>query len=149
LAEQIWRDGRTAAVAALTYGLNSSFLYFDTQFGYESLAIALMVWTLIAMHRAIRGPGRSGWSAVTVLLAGATVVTHHLTALGMLAIMVVFAAALTCRRGCRLAARTAWLLTLAAAALIVAWLWWVAPRTAGYLDPYLGTALTQMAGMVG
>jgi hypothetical protein len=148
LAEQIWRDGRTAAVAALTYGLNSSFLYFDTQFGYESLAIALMIWTLIAMHRAIRGPRRAGWSAATVLLAAATVVTHHLTALGLLAIMLVFAAALTGRRGCRAAGWTAWLLTLTTAVLIVGWLWWVAPKTASYLTPYLGNALTQIAGMV-
>src|SRR4051812_40503381 len=148
LAEQIWRDGRTAAVAALAYGLNSSFLFFDTQFGYESLAIPLMIWTLVALHRAIRGPKRTSWVAVTLLLAAATVVTHHLTALGLVAIMVVFAGALTGRRGCRPAAWTAWLLTLAVAGLVAGWLCWVAPKTAGYLDPYLGKALNQIAGMV-
>jgi len=148
LAEQIWRDGRTAAVAALAYGLNSSFLFFDTQFGYESLAIPLMIWTLVALHRAIRGPRRTSWVVTTLLLAAATVVTHHLTALGLVAIMLVFAAALTGRRGCRPAAWTAWLLTLAAAGLVAGWLCWVAPKTAGYLDPYLGKALNQIAGMI-
>jgi hypothetical protein len=148
LAEQIWRDGRASAVAALAYGLNSSFLFFDTQFGYESLAIPLMIWTLVALHRAIRGPRRGSWVAGTLLLAAATVVTHHLTALGLVGIMLVFAAALTGRRGCRPAAWTAWLLTLAAAGLVAGWLCWVAPKTAGYLDPYLGKALSQIAGMV-
>mgnify|MGYP007039559105 CR=1 FL=1 len=51
LADEIWRDGRTAAVAALIYSLNSSFLFFDTQFGYESLAIGLYVWTLVGLQR--------------------------------------------------------------------------------------------------
>jgi hypothetical protein len=38
-------------------------------------------------------------------------------------------------------------LTAAAAGLVTAWLCWVSPRTAGYLDPYLSRALDQMAGM--
>ena len=147
LAEQIWRDNRSAGIAALAYTLNSSFLFFDTQFGYESPAVTLMVWTLVAMHRAMRAP-RSGWPAVTVLLAAATVVTHHLTALGMLAIMIIFAAALTGRRGCRPAAWTAWALTAVTACLVTGWLFWVAPKTASYLDPYLGRALDQIAAMV-
>ena len=143
LAAEIWRDGRIAAAAALIYSLNSSFLYFDTQFGYESLAIALLVWTLVALLRAMRGPGRRGWAAVTLTLAAATTATHHLTALGLLAMMIVVSVA----GGRR--SRIAWLLTAATAALVVLWLAVIAPRTAGYLDPYLGSALGQFAGLAG
>jgi hypothetical protein len=42
---------------------------------------------------------------------------------------------------------TAWALTLATAVLVAAWLYGVAPKTAGYLDPYLGRALGQFAGL--
>ncbi|MFF5294068.1 hypothetical protein [Paractinoplanes globisporus] len=150
LAGQIWRDGRTAAVAAIAYSLNSSFLFFDTQFGYESLAVPLMIWTLVTLHRAMRATGRrdrAGWSATTVLFSAATVTTHHLTALGLIAIMLVFSAAVTGRRGAGPAAWTAWALTAAAAGLTAGWLFWVAPKTAGYLDPYLGRALDQIADM--
>jgi hypothetical protein len=157
LAEEIWRDGRTAAVATVIYSLNSSFLFFDTQFGYESLAIALLVWTLVALHRAMRGPAarsRAGWAAVTVLLSGATIATHHLTALGLIAAMAIVSLVVTVRAirrsGAVVAATwTAWVLTGAAAGLVAFWLCWVAPKTAGYLDPYLGKALDQVAGMAG
>ncbi|GIF18097.1 hypothetical protein BJ973_008938 [Actinoplanes tereljensis] len=143
LAQEIWRDGRTAAIAALAYGLNSSFLFFDTQFGYESLAIALWVWTLVALVRAMRAPAKA---PIAVLLIAATVVTHHLTALGLIATMLIIAVAATIKRRDAVAA-TAWLLTLTAAVLTTSWLLWVAPKTAGYLDPYLAKALNQFAGM--
>ncbi|WP_127501701.1 hypothetical protein [Actinoplanes solisilvae] len=156
LAEEIWRDGRTAAVAAIIYSLNSSFLFFDTQFGYESVAIALLVWTLVALHRAMRGPAgrvRLGWSAVTLMLCAATIATHHLTALGLIGMMLILCAVASVRalrrRTPRAVTWTAWALTGAAAALVVAWLSVVAPRTAGYLDPYLARALDQIAGMAG
>jgi hypothetical protein len=144
-------------VSAVIYSLNSSFLFFDTQFGYESTAIALLIWTLVALQRAMRGPGRrtrSGWAAMTVLLTGATITTHHLTALGLILTMIIVSATITLpavrrRAAAVVAARLAWALTAVAAALIAAWLSWVAPKTAGYLDPYLGKALDQFAGMAG
>jgi len=156
LAGQLWPGRRVAAAAAIIYSLNSSFLFFDTQFGYESLAIALYVWTLVGLLRAMRGPSartRRGWAAVTVMLAGATIATHHLTALGLIGTMAIVAAVVTARTrraGVPLAATvTAWALTAAAGALVAGWLFWVAPRTAGYLDPYVGRALDQIAGMAG
>ncbi|WP_250032994.1 hypothetical protein [Paractinoplanes maris] len=156
LAQEIWHDARIAAVATIIYSLNSSFLFFDTQFGYESLAIALLVWTLVALHRAMRGPAgraRLGWSAVTVMLSAATIATHHLTALGLLGVMLILCAVATARALRRINPRavtwTAWGLTAAAAVLVVAYLAVVAPRTAGYLDPYLARALDQIAGMAG
>jgi hypothetical protein len=156
LADEIWQDGRIAAVAAIIYSLNSSFLFFDTQFGYESLAIALLVWTLVALHRAMRGPARRsrwGWAAVTVMLSAATIATHHLTALALIGVMIIICLVVTVRsmrRGTpRAVPLTAWTLTFAAGALVVAWLGLVAPRTAGYLDPYLARALDQIAGMAG
>ncbi|GID26106.1 hypothetical protein [Paractinoplanes brasiliensis] len=156
LAEEIWQDARIAAVAAVLYSLNSSFLFFDTQFGYESLAIPLLVWTLVALHRAMRGPAgrtRLGWSAVTIVLSAATIATHHLTALGLLGVMLILCAVATARALRRSHPRavtwTAWALTVSAAVLVVTYLAVVAPRTAGYLDPYLAKALDQFAGMAG
>jgi hypothetical protein len=156
LAEELWQDRRIAAVAAIIYSLNSSFLFFDTQFGYESLAVTLFVWTLVGLQRAMRGPAlrtRMGWAAVTLMLAGGTIATHHLTAIGLIATMTVVVLVVTVRAARRrapaAAAWTALALTAAAAGLVTGWLCWVAPRTAGYLDPYLGRAIDQIAGMAG
>jgi hypothetical protein len=152
LGGDLWRNPRVAALAAVIYSLNSSFLFFDTQFGYESLAVPLLIWTLVTLLRALRAtarPARLRWSVYTLLLAGATIATHHLTALWLIGIMVLLSAILTVRDLRSKATVTAWALTGATAALVAAWLVWVSPRTAGYLDPYLGQALDQAAGMAG
>ena len=156
LAGDVWHEPRVAAIAAIIYSLNSSFLFFDTQFGYESLAVPLLIWTLVALLRAMRGRlagPRLGWAAVTLLLAGATIATHHLTALWLIGIMALISAVMTARwwrtRSAATAAWTAWALAGAAATLVAAWLVWVSPHTAGYLDPYLGQAIGQAAGMAG
>jgi hypothetical protein len=152
LAADLWGEPRVAAIAAIIYSLNSSFLYFDTQFGYESLAIPLLVWTLVTLLRALRAATmrvRLGWSVLTLLLAGATIATHHLTALWLIGIMLLLSTVLTVRSWKAAATATAWALTGVTAALVAAWLIWVSPRTAGYLDPYFGQALDQVAGMAG
>ena len=62
LAQALGFNNRTASLIAILYALNSSFLYFDTQYAYESMAITLVVWTLVAYVRAIRsrpGEGRA------------------------------------------------------------------------------------------
>lgn len=156
LAGDVWHEPRVAAIAAIIYGLNSSFLFFDTQFGYESLAVPLLIWTLVALLRAMRGQGagpRLGWGAVTLLLSGATIATHHLTALWLIGIMVLVSVVMSVRswrlRSAATAAWTAWALAGATATLVAGWLVGVAPRTAGYLDPYFGRAIGQAAGMAG
>ena len=156
LAGDVWHEPRVAAIAAIIYSLNSSFLFFDSQFGYESLAVPLLVWTLVALLRAIRArPAgrRLGWGAVTLLLAGATIATHHLTALWLIGIMALVSVVMTVRswrtRSAATAAWTAWALAGTTTALVAAWLVGVSPRTAGYLDPYLEQAIGQAAGMAG
>ena len=90
LAQGLGFNNRTASLIALLYGLNSSFLYFDTQYAYESMAITLVVWTLAAFIRAIRsrsGEGRAVWSLLTLLFSAGTVITHHLSTFTLVQIM--------------------------------------------------------------
>ena len=101
LAQAIGFDSRTAALAAIIYSFNSSFLYFDTEFGYESMAITILVWALFAFVQAIRadpGRGRVAWCCVTVLLSAGTVVTHHLSAINLTIIMALISLALSIPR---------------------------------------------------
>ena len=61
LAQALGFNNRTASLIAILYALNSSFLYFDTEYAYESMSITLVVWTLVSYVRAIRsqpGEGR-------------------------------------------------------------------------------------------
>ncbi|WP_436527318.1 hypothetical protein [Actinoplanes sp. HUAS TT8] len=156
LAGQLRPDPRIAAAAAIGYSLNSSFLFFDTQLGYESLAIGILVWALAAAVRALRAttvPARLGWSALTLLLAVATTATHHLTALWLTGVIGLFALVCTIHsiatRELITPARAAWALTSGTALIVAGWLGLVAPRTSDYLDPYLGRALDQISGLAG
>ncbi|WP_285555831.1 hypothetical protein [Actinoplanes regularis] len=156
LAGQLRPDPRITAAAVILYSLNSSFLFFDTQLGYESLAICALVWALVAALGAIRAttvPARVGWSASTLLLAAAITATHHLTALWLTGALGLFALVFTIHSVAVLdlttPARTAWALTSGTALIVAVWLGLVAPHTGSYLDPYLGRALDQFGGLAG
>ncbi|GIE77846.1 hypothetical protein Aph02nite_37960 [Actinoplanes philippinensis] len=149
LAGQLWPDPRVAAAAAIVYSLNSSFLYFDTQLGYESLAIGVLVWALACAMRAIRAAGvraRLGWAALFLPFTVAITATHHLTAIWLTGMLGLIAVACTILR---VPARTAWALTATAGASVALWMAAVSPRTGTYLEPYLGRSLSQFGGLAG
>lgn len=82
---------RVAGIAIAVYACNPSILYFDSQFGYESLALALAPALLLVVMRGTgferrpRVPPVAGSLAAIALLAAALAVTHHLTAYVMVA----------------------------------------------------------------
>jgi hypothetical protein len=152
LAQALGFDNRTAALVAILYALNSSFLYFDTQYAYESMAITLVVWALVAFVRAVRsqpGQGRATWSVLTVVLSAGTIITHHLSTFTLILIMVLLSLAasvpwLAREEGWVRAATTAWGLALATTLMAGAWFHFVAPTTLSYLSPYLGEGLSEL-----
>jgi len=66
LARATLSSDRAAGVAAFVYALNPSFLYFDAQFAYESVAIALFIWVLAALASGVaaKGVARRAWLGV-------------------------------------------------------------------------------------
>jgi hypothetical protein len=156
LARAVGLDSRAATLAAVAYGFNASFLYFDTQYSYESMSITLVVWSLAAFTQAIRarsGPHRGAWCCLTMVLSFGCAITHHLTTIELTAVMVIVSVALSLPRaarsdGWRGTAVTAWLLTAFTLAVILGWIALMAPITIAYLSPYLGTAVQQLTQMV-
>jgi hypothetical protein len=155
LGRAIGFHSQAAALAAAWYAFNASFLYFDTQFAYESLAITLVIWTLAAFAQAVRarpGTHRRAWCLLTAVLASGCVITHHLSAIELAVVMALASAglslpALASRDGWRGTASTAWALTAYTGLAITAWIAFVAPGTVGYLAPYLGSSLSQLVHM--
>jgi hypothetical protein len=152
LAQSLGLDNRTAALAAVFYGLNSSFLYFDTEFAYESMAITLLVWVLVGFVRAIRaqsGREKAAWGVLAVALSAATVATHHLSAITLVLIMVLVSVAVSVPQLARgegwvKGVITAWSLTLVTTAMAGAWFYFVAPGTLSYLSPYPAQSLQEL-----
>ena len=152
LAQALGFNNRTASLIAILYALNSSFLYFDTEYAYESMAITLVVWTLVCYVKAIRsqsGEGRAAWGLLTVILSAGTVITHHLSTFTLVLIMALISLAVSVPwlargEGWVQAAMTGWGLTLITTLIAAAWFHFVAPDTWSYLSPYLGQSLSEL-----
>jgi hypothetical protein len=82
-------SNRGAGIGIVVYACNPSFLYFDAQFGYESLALALAAAFLLAALRWSRiewvtvGREVGATGALVVLLACGLAVTHHMTSIAV------------------------------------------------------------------
>jgi hypothetical protein len=152
LAEALGLTRWTASLSAVFYSLNSSFLYFDTQFAYESMAITFAVWTLVAYVHTISARtarDRITSAFVTCLLFACTLITHHLSTFTLVVIMTLIALGLSIPQIARgeqwvRTAATAWALTLFAFITMGFWFVRVAPGTISYLTPFISQGLSQL-----
>jgi hypothetical protein len=83
LVRMVGAPARGAAVGAVVYTLNPSWLYFDAAFSYESLALPLLLWCLAATIAAGRASQKLGLRAIAmaVLCVAVLPVIHHLSTL--------------------------------------------------------------------
>lgn len=131
---------RIAGVALLLYASESLFQSFDSMFVYQTLALPFLGLTVLAVHRlAAAGPEagrRAGWFAVAVLSAFATVATHHVTSLLLVATLEVVTLGALLARDRKLASWAS-MMALVSAAAFGAWIVFIAPSTVGYLQPVI------------
>jgi hypothetical protein len=151
--EQLAGSARVAGLASMFYMANPNFMYLDGQFGYESLALALVALVLYSLLRQRTASGRQliALMGISFLAVGAVVITHHFSqfvlagllaawALAGLAIAVLRRNALSVeerRARWREVARVG-LTAGVCAAVATAWL----VRVAGPLVDYLGPNFT-------
>jgi hypothetical protein len=152
---------RWAAVAGLVYATNPSFIYFDAQFAYESFAILLMLTIVrlyveaMAAERSASVPWRIGlWAVLLIaLISFGLVVTHHLTSLTSIALLLLGALLIKPMRGFadrkgggrRLFVR--WIPVLTLSACFALWVVVVAPGTVPYLFPNVSHTASQLVAL--
>ena len=158
LVDELLGSPRAAGIAVVVYAAEPNFLYWDVQYGYESLALPLALLTIYFLAR--RSGRKPGVPAVLCSLATAlaVVATHHVTAWALAALLMAWATAGWLRR--RRAARSEspgssdgtsagaaeFVPTLPAAVTTgtaVVWVAAVAPITVEYLGPVLTRAVEQ------
>lgn len=137
-------SSRVAGIAALVYMANPKFLYFNSSFAYESLALPLAAMLLYVLaRRGHSSPAR--WIGLTVVALAtlpAIVVTHHVTSAmfaGFLVLWAVCGYVLRRRERARPGG-----MALLLVALISGWTLLVATATIGYLAPALTSTLTEV-----
>lgn len=80
LCEQISASARLASIATIIYMTNPHYLFFDSQFAYESLALPLATFVLFAMMRYELLKQKRHWIMFAAwLVLVALILTHHAT----------------------------------------------------------------------
>jgi hypothetical protein len=152
---------RWAAVAALVYSANPSFVYFDTQFAYESLAILLMltIVRLLVEALAAERSGSPAWkqslsaSLLIAVISIGLVVTHHLTSLTGIALLLAGAlflkpiSGLADRKGGWRRLFVRWMPVLTLAMCFGLWVVFIAPETVPYLSPFVSGTASQLVAL--
>jgi hypothetical protein len=152
---------RWAAIAGLVYATNPSFVYFDAQFAYESVAILLML-TILRLYLEALAAERSGsptwrqnlWAPPLIaVISFGLVVTHHLTSLTSIALLLTGALLLKPMSGFadykggwrRLFVR--WMPVLTLTTYLALWVVFVAPGTVPYLFPKVSRTVSQLVAL--
>jgi hypothetical protein len=154
---------RWAAVAGLVYATNPSFTYEDVQFAYESVAILLML-TIVRLYVEALAAERSGgrtWrqslstSLLIAVLCFGCVVTHHLTSLTGVALLLAGAlfirpiTGLVDRKGGWRRLFVRWTPVLTLATCLGLWIGFVAPETVPYLFPHVSKPTSVLLALAG
>lgn len=178
LFREVGQSDRIAGVATLLYMANPNFLFFISQYAYESLALPCAVLTLYLAVRRSRAPEhRRLWFNLALVLSLAVVtVTHHLTSYALLAFLSLWTLVPIGLRLARAFGR--WIaqqpaeqaaataaeadpqalpqrkhsgpghIVLLAIVLNLAWLIYVAPLVISYLAPVLNAALSELLSLL-
>jgi len=150
LMDELLGSPRAAGVAVVVYAANPNFLYWDAQYGYESLALPLGILAVYFIAR--RNRSRPTAPAVLCCLATAlaVVATHHITSWVLAALLLAWAAAdwLRRRRSPQAAEFIPRLPAAVTAIAAIAWVLAVAPITIGYVSPVLTRAAVQGAQLI-
>ncbi|MBV9207592.1 MAG: hypothetical protein JO037_19825 [Actinobacteria bacterium] len=158
---------RWAAVAGLVYAANPSFVYFDVQFSYESVAILLLL-TIVRLYVEALAAERSdspAWkrsptwrrrlsaSLLIAVISFGLVVTHHLTSLIGIALLLAGAlllkpiSGLADRKGGWRRLFVRWMPVLTLATCLGLWVVFVAPATVGYLFPHVSGTASELVAL--
>lgn len=86
-------SARGAAIGAAVYITNANWMYFHSQFSYESLGLPVAIWTVIIAIYAIRAARPRRWIFLAALapMAYSLASIHHLSTFGLLAILLLIA----------------------------------------------------------
>lgn len=143
-------SSRVAGIAAAIYMANPNFLFFDAMFKYETMALtfAALALFVLARHQSVLGGRGYRLMALAVIMVGATVISHHITAYLLALFLIAWTAAAFWRRRTEPRWKAVGTVALVAVVLNVVWLVVVAQKTIGYLSPVLGGAIRSVLNLV-
>lgn len=150
LFERLSGSVRTAGIGTLIYMGSSTFLYFDAQYGYESLALPLAIMVVFMLYR--RGVHekhwRPGWNILIANIAFAVIATHHITTYMLVAFILIWACTdifINIREGITNNPLDIGFWTFVVSAI---WIMTVARSTIDYLTPFINDSINSFYSVV-
>ncbi|MDQ2631615.1 MAG: hypothetical protein M3Y75_11700, partial [Actinomycetota bacterium] len=150
LFERVSGSARAAGLGVAIYAGNFNFLFWSAQYSYESLALPLLLMTMMALAEREVAPKTAlrAWGVPILLAIAAIVVTHHLTSYATVGFLLALTIAYWfVRKSWR--PPNPWPFAVAAATMAGFWLLVVASSTVGYLTPVLSSAFDAIANTIG
>lgn len=146
--ERMTGSSRVAALGSILYMGASTFVFFDTYFSYESLALALLVLALLLDQKIAAVQGRTPVSLLVLfgIIVFALSMTHHVTAYALAGFLLAVLAVEALRLG---PLRVPLSLLIIAACAFVGPLVWsraMGNPVSGYLGPVLENGLNETIG---
>jgi hypothetical protein len=150
LFERASRSHRIAGAAVLLYSANPSFLYFDAQVSYESLALpfAILAFALLAARTSWRGSTARGRGLLAGIVILSVVVIHHVTAFALAGFLIAWVIVGRLRRGAAGTSITPVAHAAFATVAAAAWLLVVSPKTVSYLAPDILGGVQQLIRLI-
>ena len=149
MASRIGRSTTVGAFAVLVYVSSTQFYFFNAQFSYQTVAIAMVMAAFYLLVRAFDSPVERPWTLLVTaqLCLASLAITHHLTSWITIATLWVLAFFFWWggeRRRFRLTLVTAELAT----ATVAAWTAVIAPLLIDYLGPIFTEAQSQITAIL-
>ncbi len=145
LASRIGRSTQVGAATVLLYAGSAQFYFFNSQYSYQTVAIAMLMAALYLLVRAFDSEEERPWRlliAVQVCLGGLAI-THHLTSWLMLVLLWLLALFFW-RGGEERRARLTLITAELATVVVLAWTAIIAPLLISYLGPIFDVAKGQI-----
>jgi hypothetical protein len=150
LFEHLSKSVRVAGIAVLIYMGSSTYLYFDAQYGYESLALPLAIMVVYMLY--IRGEHnklwRPGWNVLILIATFGVVATHHATTYMLIAFILIWSCIdifVLTRHG---VTNNPILMGFWTFLMTAFWTATVAKLTIGYLTPFINDSLNSIYGVI-
>jgi hypothetical protein len=151
--ERVTGSARIAALGCIFYAGCSTFVFFDTNFSYESLAQPLLMLALLLAMPMADAPERLTARPLPLLFAYSIVVlalsiTHHVTAFALAGLLLAFVALEVLRGG---PTAVNWRLGLAALCAVlvpVGWSWAMGNPGEAYLGPVFENGLREVVQLL-
>jgi hypothetical protein len=145
LASRIGRSTQVGAAAVLLYAGGAQFYFFNAQFSYQTVAIAMLMAALYLLVRSFDSEDERPWKelvAVQACLAGLAI-THHLTS--WLTLILLWALAFFFWRGGEQRRAKLTVITAEVGSVVVlAWTAVIAPLLISYLSPIFDVASSEL-----